>query len=76
MHIIPNHTAMTAAEMGLSPDIITHRELRPMTAKMRPDNYRDKLDAWLENAPAEAEVIAKAKDTSNISKFLRKGGAA
>lgn len=85
MHIIPNHTAMTAAEMGLSPDIITHHELRPMTAKMRLDNYRDKLDAALSAGHGvSCEVVDHFRDATkkvyrlepnNISRFLRRGGA-
>ena len=83
MHIIPNHTAMTAAEMGLSPDIITHHELRPMTAKMRLDNYRDKLDAALSAGHGvSCELVNQFVDANkmiekpnNISRFLRKGGA-
>lgn len=83
MHIIQNHTAMTAAEMGLSPDIISHHELRPMTAKMRLDNYRDKLDAALSAGHGvSCEVVDQFVDVNkmiekpnNISRFLRKGGA-
>ena len=89
MHIIPNHTAMTAAEMGLSPEIITHHELRPMTAKMRLDNYRDKLDAALSAGHGvSCEVAAQPNNTETvwshnsvtlpgnaIITFLRRGGA-
>lgn len=84
MHIIPNHTAMTAAEMGLSPEIISHHELRPMTAKMRLANYRDKLDAALSAghgvscelvAQQVAKQVTEQIKPNNISRFLRRGGA-
>lgn len=85
MNIIPNHTAMTAAEMGLSPDIISHHELRPMTAKMRLDNYRDRLDAALSaghgvscevvNQFVDANKMVYRTEPNNISRFLRRGGA-
>ena len=57
----------------LDPCIIT-KSCAILSNRQRMAEYRNKLDAWLENAPAEAEVIAKAKDTGNISKFLRRGG--
>lgn len=58
--------------MNLCPSIIT-KSCAILSNRQRMAAYRNKLDAWLENAPAEAEVIAKAKDAGNVSKFLRRG---
>ena len=56
---------------ALSPEIIT-KSCAIQSNRQRIAEYRNKLDAWLENAPAEAELVAK-KDAGNISKFLRRG---
>lgn len=84
MHIIPNHSNMTAAEMGLSPEILIHDSLRPMSVDDRLDEYRAKLRHAIKSGHGvTCEVVAMtvpvtpaATSLNNISKFLRKGGAA
>lgn len=81
MHIIPNHSNMTALEMGLSPDILTRHDLRPMTAHVRLEAYREKLDAAISAGHGvTCEVVSKqvsqqVAKPNNISLILRKGGA-
>lgn len=68
--------------MNLSPDIIT-RSCIPPTASQRLRAYQIRMDEWLENAPAQAELVTAIPNSmaltttapNNISKFLRKGGA-
>ena len=81
MNTIPNHSNMTALEMGLSPEIIIHDNLRPMTVDDRLDEYRAKLRHAIKSGHGvTCEVVAQqvAKQVAkpnNISLILRKGGA-
>ena len=74
MHIIPNHSNMTALEMGLSPDILIHHNLRPMSVDDRLDEYRSKLRRAIKSGHGvTCEVVAKqVEKPNNISRFLRK----
>lgn len=61
------------------------KSIVPLTNRQRMSAYRDRLDQYLANAPAEAEIVPKAEyrvvfgqsfATTGIVQFLRKGGAA
>lgn len=81
LHLIQNHQSMTAAEMGLSPDIISHFDLRPKSVDERLDEYRSKLRVAIKSGhgvicemitKATAEVVSEKVDVPNdISAILR-----
>lgn len=86
MNIIPNHSNMTALEMGLSPDILIHDNLRPMSVDDRLDEYRAKLRHAIKSGHGvTCEVVRRKANIvigpitamttapNNISKLLRKG---
>lgn len=79
MNIIPNHSNMTALEMGLSPEIIIHDNLRPMTVDDRLDEYRAKLRNAMKSGHGvtcevvEQQVAKQVAKPNNISLILRKG---
>ena len=70
----------------MNTDIITKDDYVPSNRE-RIRAYRNRLDDWLEHAPAEAELVKQTSkyplvtipegrtEMTNISKFLRKGGA-
>lgn len=81
MNTIPNHSNMTALEMGLSPEILIHDNLRPMTVDDRLDEYRAKLRHAMKSGHGVTcelvtqQVAQQVAKTNNISLILRKGGA-
>lgn len=81
LHLIQNHQNMTVEELGLSPEIISHFDLRPKSVDERLDEYRSKLRNAIKSGhgvmcdmitTASKEVVSEKVDVPNdISAILR-----